>query len=73
MKTTRRSEPARVWILGALLAGPDGSIHVLSAAGKLLDRFNYGVPLQGLATATYQNQLILLVSSSKGLEAWKVE
>ena len=56
-----------------LLAGPDGSIHILAAAGKLLDSFNYGVPLQGLATATYQDQLILLVSSSKGLEAWKVE
>ncbi|NQU21514.1 MAG: redoxin domain-containing protein [Candidatus Nealsonbacteria bacterium] len=56
-----------------LLPGPDGSIHILSVAGKLLDRFNTGVPLQGLATATYQNQMILLVSSKRGVQAWKVE
>ena len=33
-----------------LLPGPDGSIHILAADGRLIDRFNYGAVLQGLAT-----------------------
>lgn len=56
-----------------LLPGPDGSIHIVSADGKLLDKFNYGSTLQGLATVEINGQRVLVVSSAKGLEAWKVE
>ncbi len=56
-----------------LLPGPDGSIHVLGADGKLLDSFNYGAELTGLATAELDGKPLLIVSTPDGLEAWKVE
>ena len=56
-----------------LLPGPDGSIHVLGADGKLLDSFNYGAELAGLATAELDGKPLLIVSTQDGLEAWKVE
>ncbi len=56
-----------------VLPGPDGSIHFLSADGKPLDKFNYGTALQGLAAVRVDGQPVLVVSSSNGLEAWKVE
>lgn len=56
-----------------LLPGADGSIHILAADGKLLDRFNYGAELTGLATAELDGRPVLMVASSNGLEAWKVE
>jgi hypothetical protein len=63
-----RSGPGQ-WIL----PGPDGSIHILSADGKLVDKFNYGAVLEGLNTVEIDGQPVLIVSSAKGLEAWKVE
>jgi thiol-disulfide isomerase/thioredoxin/outer membrane protein assembly factor BamB len=63
-----RSGPGQ-WIL----PGPDGSIHVVSADGKPWDKFNSGLILQGLATAEIVGQPVLVVSSSNGLEAWKVD
>lgn len=54
-----------------ILPGTDGSIHIVSADGKLLDKFNYGEALQGLATVQIDGQPVLVVSSAKGLEAWK--
>jgi hypothetical protein len=56
-----------------ILPGADGSIHVLSADGKPVDKFNSGVMLQGLATAQLDGQPVLIISSADGLEAWKVE
>jgi len=56
-----------------LLPGPDGSIHIVSADGKPLDKFNYGAVLQGLATFEVGGQHVLVVASPNGLEAWKVE
>jgi hypothetical protein len=56
-----------------LLPGPDGSIHIVSADGKLLDKFNYGAALQGMATFEIGGRSVLVVSSPRGLEAWKVE
>jgi peroxiredoxin len=56
-----------------LLPGPDGSISILSADGKPLDKFNYGAVLNGLATSEIDGRPVLVVSSSRGLEAWKVE
>ena len=56
-----------------ILPGPDGSIHALSADGTLLDKFNYGAALQGLATVQIDGRPALLVATQKGLEAWKVD
>ena len=63
-----QSRPGQ-WILPA----PDGSIHVLSADGKPLDKFNYGEALCGLATVEINGHPALVVATAKGLEAWKVE
>jgi hypothetical protein len=56
-----------------LLPGADGSIHILSADGRLFDKFNYGAALQGLATVEINGQPVLVVASANGLEAWRVE
>jgi thiol-disulfide isomerase/thioredoxin len=56
-----------------LLAGVDGSIHILSAEGKPIDRFNYGALLRGLAAVAIDGRPALLVSSAQGIEAWRVE
>ena len=56
-----------------LLPGPDGSIHILALDGKLIDRFNYGVALAGLAAVEIDGKPALVVSSANGVEAWRVE
>ena len=56
-----------------LLPGPDGSIHILALDGKLIDRFNYGVALTGLAGVEIDGKPALVVSSANGVEAWRVE
>jgi peroxiredoxin len=60
---------ARQW----LLPGSDGSIHVLAADGKLIDRFNYGEQVTGLATVEIEGKPVLLISSANGVEALRVE
>ena len=56
-----------------LLPGPDGSIHILSAAGKPIDHFNHGKPLAGLASTVIDGKPVLIVASSEGVEALAVE
>ncbi len=56
-----------------ILPGPDGSVHILAIDGKLLDKFNSGVTLQGLATVEIDGQPVLVIASDDGVEAWKVE
>ncbi|NUQ64203.1 MAG: redoxin domain-containing protein [Pirellulales bacterium] len=55
-----------------LFPAADGSIHVVAADGKPIDHFNYGVALDGLATAQIDGQPALLVSSAQGVEAFRV-
>ena len=55
-----------------LLAGPDGSIHILASDGKLIDRFQYGADLTGVALTVVGGKTVLLVASTQGLEAWEV-
>ncbi len=55
-----------------LLTGPDGSIHILTADGQLLDRFQYGDELTGIGTTTVEGQPVLLVATAHELTAWKV-
>jgi peroxiredoxin/outer membrane lipoprotein-sorting protein len=56
-----------------LLPGPDGSIHILAADGKLIDKFNYGAVLQGLATVAVDGRPVLVVATAGKLEALKIE
>jgi peroxiredoxin len=60
---------ARQWIL----PGCDGSIHVLAGDGTLIDRFNYGEQVNGLATVEIDGKPVLLISSANGVEALRVE
>jgi hypothetical protein len=71
-------ETAKQW----LIAGPDGSIHILGADGKPVDKFNTGSTLAGVAANKIGDQHVLLISKvfdkpqgdAKGtLEAWQVE
>jgi hypothetical protein len=54
------------------LAGPDGSIHVITEDGELFDHFNYGAALTGLAAAKIGEESVLLVATDDGVTAWKV-
>ncbi|HID78405.1 MAG TPA: redoxin domain-containing protein [Planctomycetaceae bacterium] len=56
-----------------ILAGPDGSIHVLSPTGQLIDRFHYGAALTGLAAARIGGQPALVVATPEGIDAWRIE
>jgi peroxiredoxin len=60
---------ARQW----LLPGSDGSIHVLGADGTLVDHFNYGTQITGLATVEIGGKPVLLIGSANGVEAMRVE
>jgi len=55
-----------------LLPGPDGSIHFVSADGVLIDRFNSGGKLHGLATVEIDGRPALVVADDGGLEAWAI-
>jgi thiol-disulfide isomerase/thioredoxin len=56
-----------------ILPGCDGSIHILAADGALIDRFNYGAPINGLATVEIDGKPVLLISSANGVEALRLE
>jgi hypothetical protein len=65
-----------------IIAGADGSIHLLAADGKPVDKFNHGAALAGLNTVKFGNDRVLLISSVHEkpmdgglgvLEAWTVE
>ena len=62
-------EKPRHW----LLAGADGTIHLVAADGKPIDSFAYGTELTGLATAQWDGKHVLLVSTVGGVDAWQVE
>ena len=51
-----------------LVAAADGSVHILGADGKLIDKFNYGSALTGLAGA---RSVANRSSSSPPMPAWK--
>lgn len=55
------------------LAGPDGSIHLVSDDGKLHDSFNYGAVLNGLVAGRVGDKPMLIVSTDEGVTGWGVE
>lgn len=68
--------PGRIALDGPgqwLLPGPDGSIHILSADGVLIDKFNYGSPLHGLATTEINGRPALIVAADGVVEAFVID
>ena len=51
----------------------DGTIHILTADGKLLDRFAYGDRLCGLAMTKLDGHPTLVAATPQAVEAWKIE
>ncbi|MEX2176352.1 MAG: TlpA disulfide reductase family protein [Pirellulaceae bacterium] len=54
------------------LAGPDGSVHVISEEGEFHDSFFSGVPLTGLAATRFDQSPVLILASDAGITAWKI-
>ncbi len=55
-----------------VVAGPDGSLHFLSAQGELIDRFDYGDSISGLAARVTEKDPFLWVSAGNRLTAWRI-
>jgi hypothetical protein len=53
-----------------VLAAADGSIHMLTMDGSLLDRYNSGLAPSGMGIANLGGEPALLVASDKAIEAW---
>jgi outer membrane lipoprotein-sorting protein len=56
-----------------VIAGPDGSIHILALDGSFLDRFNYGAAPSGIAIAQLDGKPTLLLATDDRVEAWQFE
>jgi hypothetical protein len=61
-----RSDESAEWVL----AGPDGSVHVVSADGEFRDSFAVGELLTGLAVAKLGEQRVVLTATKTGITAW---
>ena len=55
-----------------LIAGPEGSLHIISQDGMFTDSFLTGSSLAGLAGGQHNNQGILVISTGDGVRAWEV-
>jgi hypothetical protein len=54
------------------IAGPDGSVHLITADGQLFDSFFTGTPLTGIAATKIGEKAVLLLSSRDRVSAWEV-
>jgi hypothetical protein len=55
------------------IAGPDGSVHLITANGQLFDSFFTGSPLTGIAAVKIDDKPVLLLSNNEGVTAWQIE
>ncbi len=55
------------------IAGPDGSVHLVTADGKLFDSFFTGAPLTGIAATKFGERPVLLLSNGTAVTAWEIE
>ena len=55
-----------------LLAGPDGSIHVVDESGEFFDSFHVGKPVDGLTGFHHDGQGVLVLSSDGTVSAYNV-
>jgi hypothetical protein len=56
-----------------LVAGPDGSIHILGEDGEFSDLFHAGAPLSGLAATRLGETPAIVVATDAGITAWRVK
>jgi hypothetical protein len=54
------------------IAGPDGSVHLITSDGQLFDSFFTGMPLTGIAATKIGEKAVLLLSSGDRVTAWEV-
>ena len=57
-----------VWIA----LGSDGSIHFIDSDGLLIDSFNHGQFVYGLAVANWNGQRVLILSDEQGVKAYQI-
>lgn len=55
-----------------LIAGANGSVHIMSQDGRMTDHFQVGQDIAGLAGGRHASAGILVVSHPEGLQAWQV-
>jgi len=55
-----------------LIAGPEGSLHIISQDGRFTDSFQTGRNLAGLAGGRRGAHGLLVISSEQGVRAWQV-
>ena len=68
MPSYEGAKSKRAW----LIVAANGSLHWLSEAGKLIDRFDYGEILTGVAMRPVGEQKLLFVSTAQNVTAWQV-
>lgn len=56
-----------------IVCGADGSIHILAADGKLVDRFNHGAQLTGIAATRIATEPALVIASTAGVRAVSIK
>jgi hypothetical protein len=54
-----------------VIAGADGSIHILSIDGEPIDRFDYGAAVSGMAIAKIKGRPALVIATDDSVEAWR--
>jgi hypothetical protein len=55
------------------LAGPDGSIHLITEDGRLFDSFHFGAALSGIAVTKLDEQPVLWVATDNALTAQEIK
>ncbi|MHB8970436.1 MAG: peroxiredoxin family protein [Pirellulaceae bacterium] len=55
-----------------LIAGPEGSLHIIGQDGNFTDHFQTGTVLAGMAGGRHGSQGILVISGPAGVQAWQV-
>ncbi len=68
LKGRLSSDGPGLWIL----PGADGSVRFLDSAGKLVDQFNQGASLAGLALMPIEGKPALIVATKESLEAYRM-
>lgn len=56
-----------------LIAGADGTVHVVSEDGEFSDSFAVGSAITGLACGRFGEQRLLLVATEQSVTAWEVQ
>ncbi len=57
-----------LWMIGA----SDGSICLVAVDGTLIDQWNYGRPIHGIALLPQLDHFLAVISTENQLEGWKV-